>query len=278
MEDRLWEIIESLVPDHKRNPRHTYSDRQVLLVVLWAGLHDRPISWACQSHNWPVPRSLPHDSTISRRTRQPGFAALLKSAEQALRERLGSPGRAAIIDGKPLVISDYSRDPDSRNGRAYRGFSRGYKLHAVVDLGGAVLAHEVLPLNVNERVPAARMLVHLPESIRRVLADGNYDSSKLHSELAVSHIKLYSPPHNNYAGQHSHPRRHRLIRLQKHSVGRKIENQREHIERQFGLMGNYGCGMKGLPHWVRRLHRVTRWIDAKLLIHHAYLISRQNKH
>jgi len=30
-------------------------------------------------------------------------------------------------------------------------------------------------------------------------------------------------------------------------IGIKIANAREHIERQFALMGNLGFGLKGLP-------------------------------
>ncbi|MGC1275171.1 MAG: hypothetical protein WBC44_15815 [Planctomycetaceae bacterium] len=58
-------------------------------------------------------------------------------------------------------------------------------------------------------------------------------------------------------------------------MGPWITNDREHIERQFGLMGNHGCGLKELPNWVRRRHRVARWIGAKLLLHHAFLIQKR---
>jgi hypothetical protein len=278
MEDRLWEIVTAVVPKDKPQSRQTYSDRDVLLVVIWAALHDRPIAWACHSENWNqralLPR-LPHASTVSRRSRSVTFKAFFDDAQQRLREALGTPTRSAVIDGKPLRVSDYSRDPDARNGRAYRRFGKGYKLHAVVDLRGMVLGFEVLPLNVNERVPATRLLVSLPREVRRVLADGNYDSGRLHELLEGTGVKFYAPPLKLYAGPRSHPRRHRLIRLLQGRFGARITNDREHIERQFGLMGNIGCGLKELPNWVRRQHRVTRWIGAKLLVHHAFLIHKR---
>jgi hypothetical protein len=278
MEDRLWEIVAAVVPESKPGPRQRYSDREVLLVVLWAALHDRPAARACRAESWRGPQRparLPHPSTVSRRSRTAAFAACLASAHERSREALGPATRAAVIDGKPLCVSDYSRDPDARNGRAYRHFGKGYKLHAAVDLAGTVVGFEVSPLNVNERVPAARLLASLPAGVRRVLADGNYDSSALHRRLEGTGVRLYAPPLKGYAGPRSHRRRKRLVRLLKGPLGRPLTDGREHVERQFALMGNVGCGLKGLPNWVRRLRRVERWVSAKLLVHHAFLINKR---
>jgi hypothetical protein len=278
MEDRLWRIVTRLIPADKSAPRRTYSDREILAVVLWAALHDRPVAWACLPENWPDarrPGQLPHPSTVSRRSRRPEFAAFFNAAHKSLRESLGPATVAAVIDGQPLRVSDYSRDPDARNGRAYRRFGKGYKLHAVVDFSGVVVGFEVLPLNVNERVPAGRLLTALPSGVRRVLADGNYDSSPLHRLLEGIGVKFYAPPVKLYAGPKSHRRRHVLIRLLKGPFGKRLTNDREHVERQFARIGNVGCGLKGLPNWVRRQHRVQRWVSAKLLLHHAYLLNRR---
>jgi Transposase DDE domain len=278
MEDRLWEIVVSLFPEDKPSARQTYSDGDILLVVLWAALHDRPIAWACQADCWPAHRQLarlPHPSTVSRRSRTPSFVARLEQAHRQLRERIGPASSTVIVDGKPLRVSDYSRDPDAKNGRAYRRFGKGYKLHAVIDLQGIVLAFDVLPLNVNERRPARQLLTQLPQGVRRVLADGNYDSAFVHQQLEGTGIRFYAPPLNNYAGPRSHRRRRILVRLYQRRVGALLENSREAIERQFGLMGNIGCGLKELPNWVRRQPRVRRWISAKLLMHHAYLLHKR---
>lgn len=278
MEGRLWEIVTSVVACDKPARRQAYSDSEVLLVVLWAALHDRPIAWACRAEHWPErrrPTRLPHPSTVCRRSRGPAFAARMGAAHEATRAALGPPTRAAAIDGKPLLVSDYGRDPDARNGRAYRHFGKGYKLHAVVDFAGAVLAFEVLPLNVNERVPAARLLTRLPRGVRRVLADGNYDSSELHRLLEGTGVRLYAPPLKMCAAPRSHRRRRALVRLLTGPYGRRLSADREHVERQFALMGNVGCGLKGLPNWVRRRHRVERWISSKLLIHHAFLLHKR---
>src|SRR5262245_34060520 len=51
-----------------------YDNRCVLAVLLWAALHERAITWACQRAHWPVQawrRKLPDQSTMSRRLRDP---------------------------------------------------------------------------------------------------------------------------------------------------------------------------------------------------------------
>jgi hypothetical protein len=277
MEDRLWGIVCMVVPGCKLKSGQCYSDRDILLVMLWAALHDRPVCWACDPANWSArrrPAHLPHPSTVSRRARLSEMASFIESVHVELREQLSADSRTAMIDGKPLLVSDYSRDPEAANGRSMRRWGRGYKLHAVVDAHGVVQAFEVLPLNVQERVAARRLLVKLPNSIRRVLADGNYDSGPLHKLLEPLRRKLYTPLIKNYAGPRSHPRRRRLFRIMNHDIGIKIANAREHIERQFALMGNLGFGLKGLPNWVRRQHRVTNWISHKLLLYHAWRLQR----
>ena len=110
--------------------------------------------------------------------------------------------------------------------------------------------------------------------VRRVLADGNYDSTFLHRRLDGTGVLFYAPPINDDASPRAHHRRRVLARLYQCVAGELIENTREEIERQFALMGNVGCGLKELPNWVRRERRVSRWISAKLLLHHAYLIHR----
>jgi DDE family transposase len=278
MEDRLWNIVVHVVPAGKPAAHQQFSCREILLVMLWAGLHDRPMCWACQAENWPAARRLarlPHPSTISRRRRQPGVQNLLSQCHAELVESLtaGKSRGTCVIDGMPLMINDFSKDPDARNGHAHRHWGRGYKLHAVFDGAGVVLRFEVRPLNVNERVPAIHLLPGLERYARRVLADGNYDGKPLHQSLEGRPIKLYTPLIGNYAGPRTHPRRLRLKRLMAKPIGSRIRLARDQIERQFGLFGNLGFGFKGLPNWVRRIHRVTDWMSLKLLLYHAYKLA-----
>src|SRR5258705_248432 len=53
MEGELWTILYAwVVAEAKLRPRRKrvrYGDWVILLVVLWAALHDRPLSWACRA-------------------------------------------------------------------------------------------------------------------------------------------------------------------------------------------------------------------------------------
>lgn len=277
MEDRLWMIVLSLLPSEQGDlGRDTYSVRVILMVGLWAILHDRPFCWACCPEHWSEdrrPKQLPHASTLSRRWQRDDLAEAAYQVYLATMERLPCKGNVVAIDGKPLIVSDVSKDPDAKNGRGTRGMARGYKLHAVTDAEGVVRVFEVTSLNVNERKPARLLLGKLPPSVRRAVADGNYDGTPLHRLLEGSGVKLYTPLINNYAGPRTHPRRRVLARLLQHPIGQKLLHWRDQIERCFGFMGNIGFGLKGLPNWVRRQHRVARWIWGKIILYHALKIS-----
>jgi hypothetical protein len=277
MEGLLWNILRKLLAAvHDGCPRGIYSERDILMVWLWAILFDRPLCWACQAEHWPAqfrPRRLPHPSTLSRRLKSAATSQEIQRLHQATVAHFKIE-KMAIIDGKPLIVSDVSQDPEATNGRGTRGMARGYKMHCVISPSGVVEAFEVQPLNVNERVPARRLLGQLPAGVRRALADGNYDSGPLHSSLKPHRVKLYTPIINNYAGPRSHPRRRVLQRLMNHPLGQKLRHFRDHIERCLARMGNIGFGLKGLPNWVRRLTRVTNWISGKILLYHAYLLLK----
>ena len=277
MEGRVWQIVCSLLATVQgQAQRDLYSTQLVLMVGLWAILHDRPFCWACCPEHWSPaqrPRRLPHPSTLSRRWRREDLQRVAEQLHCQALARLPHDQDAAI-DGKPLIISDVSQDWEAKNGRGTRGMARGYKLHAVVTPQAVVCCFEVQPLNMNERRPAERLLQSLPPWLHRVAADGNYDSSKLHQQLEHTGVRLYTPILNGYAGPRSHRRRKVLQRLMQHPLGIRLKLWRDHIERSFARIGNVGFGLKGLPNWVRRLHRVRRWVAGKLLLHHAWLIAK----
>lgn len=277
MEDRLWEIVVRFVPEDNPKSGYRHSSRLIVAVILWAVLHDRPMCWACRAESWPEerrPERLPDPSTISRRSRTPELRQAREATALALAERLGPPTSTVAIDGQPLRVSDYSRDPDAKNGKAYRRFGRGYKLHAVVDGRGVVLRHEVRPLNEQERAVAKRLLPTLAGKVRRVFADGNYDSGPIHDCLKGTGTKFYCPLIKNYVRPDGHPRRKVVHRIMNHPLGARIRVAREHIERQFARMTNLGFCLKGLPNWARTLRRVERWVSHKILLYHAYLLLR----
>lgn len=278
MEGLLWRmVVELLRAVQPRFFRGIYSDCDVLTVSLWAILHDRPACWACCPENWPDtcrPRRLPHPSTLSRRLRHAGLHELSQRVHQAVLERF-SFEKVALLDGKPLLVSDVSKDWDATNGRGTRGMSRGYKVHVAMSPQGIIEAFEVQPLNVNERLPARRLCRCLPRQVRRIFADGGYDSGPLHQTLSGSRRKLYTPILNDYAGPRSHPRRRVLQRLAHTPLWPRLMSIRDQVERPLAWLGNVGFGLKGLPNWVRRLPRVTRWVSGKILLYHAYRICRQ---
>jgi hypothetical protein len=56
VERDIWTLIRAalrrLPLTWRRND--AYGDTQVLAVLLWAVLHDRPVIWACLRRNWPM--------------------------------------------------------------------------------------------------------------------------------------------------------------------------------------------------------------------------------
>jgi hypothetical protein len=94
MEHELWSELSAAMFDvaraqaHRAGARFTHSHERVVRVYLWAVLHDRPVSWACDARNWACdarnwtghvrpPDPLPSQSTMSRRTRTQAFEDFL---------------------------------------------------------------------------------------------------------------------------------------------------------------------------------------------------------
>lgn len=183
MEGHVWAIVLSLLPDSQAKRGDTYSDRVILMIALWAVLHDRPRCWACDAQNWPAalrPERLPHPGTLSRRLRRPELQEVTDAVHAQAVQRLGVTGRLGAMDGRPLTVGGASKDPDARPGRAVGGMGRGYKLHGVADGAGVLHRFQVESLPVDEKRVARHLLTQLPEAITRVVADGNYDSVGLH--------------------------------------------------------------------------------------------------
>ena len=184
MEGQLWSLIVSVlttIDKRRKRAREDFSDEEIVKVFYWSVIHDRPVSWACQRRNWPLylrRRSLPSNTTMSRRMRSPSVVALLN----ALEKRVRAPRRPHLywmIYGKPLVISGCSKDRQAGYGRAARSKAKGYKIHAIVAADGSLASWRVAPMNKDERVMAERMLKST-DIAGYIAADANYDSNKLH--------------------------------------------------------------------------------------------------
>jgi len=259
-----------------------YSDRLIIRMALWASWHGRPMSWACRRENYHSlfrPRQLPSQSQFSRRLRRPRIEAILDRMHDHV---VGArpPVGPTMIDGKSLTVSNYSRDPDARNGYGRGRMECGYKLHAWVLADGRIPRFRVRSLNEGEAKIAASLLSDLPRPTL-VLGDGNYDSAKLYRIVHQAGSWLVTP----LKGQSTHPGRWRAmgegrrqaIRLwrRRPEVCRRLGHRRDNQEGTFSVLTGFGGGLGPLPNWVRRLHRVTLWVKLKLLIYHARLQCRK---
>ena len=282
MEGRLWTIVLSLLPTKTTKlGRFCFDDRTILMVGLWAILHDRPFCWACDPGNWDRdsrPRQLPHPSTLSRRWRSQRLQDQADAVHAKAREQLGVSGRYTAIDGKPIPIARHSKDPDVKCGRGAGGMAKGYKLHAAIDARGTFVAFMLTSLPVGEPRAAKKLIEQLPEQLTHVLADVNYDSQPLRRFAHRHGRRLCTPLRGNRVGKRQQPERVRMLALLQREVGQRLLEGRDAIERCFGQLGNFGCGFKGLPNWCRRIWRMRSWVSGKILLYHALLIANQEAH
>jgi hypothetical protein len=98
MEGELFAALYRVVEDEARRvprPKHVrYSDALVLLVVLWAALHDRPVSWACRGRELGPALRLAR-AAVGRDREPAGAAAELRAPARRRRRRRAVPARAA---------------------------------------------------------------------------------------------------------------------------------------------------------------------------------------
>jgi hypothetical protein len=72
MERELWPLLYHTVRDVARGFQQKYVQIPgwiLVVTLLWAALHDRPVSWACRRANWTTmrwrPPRLPSPATMS---------------------------------------------------------------------------------------------------------------------------------------------------------------------------------------------------------------------
>jgi hypothetical protein len=283
MERKLWKVLYRAVmiaaydAGDRRAPE--FSDRTIALVYLWAVLHDRPTCWACDRHHWPdrlMPRPLPSQPTMSRRTRTAAVRRLLNAVRRLLRGA-GPAAWVRVLDSKALPVGRCSKDPDARPGRATGGWSRGYRLHAIWGGGPAPDAWEVLPADHGEPT-TARLLLPRAGGGGYLLGDSNFDSNRLHEQAARRGSQVVAPPKKKDRGlghrRHSAARVHALELLRR-PFGAALYASRSAIERDFGQLTSFGGGLGPLPSWVRRLWRVRLWVQAKLAINAARIKAHE---
>lgn len=286
MDRDMWTVLTcaaAVACRRLRKPRRRFefADRLIILMWLWTVLHDRPLCWACRRDSYSGlfrPRRLPSVSQFCKRLKTRRFARI----RLRLHEVLSARGRAELlsfIDGKALVINDYSTDPDARNGIASGKFHFGYKLHARASDRGFIVEYRVLALNAGEQNNARRLLKHMrPGSL--VMGDANYDSHHLYTAVTarggrlLTRMKGRSRQGKNLIRM-GPARREALETWQSNRLlCERALRLRDGIERRFAHLTSFGGGMGPLPAWVRRLARVRLWVDAKIAVYHARLLAR----
>ena len=277
MERELWNILASdltTLATLERSGRCTHPATRIARIYLWAVLHDRPVSWACDKRNWigvKQPRVMPNQSTMSRRLRRPEIQTMLVT----LMDRLEPVDRDALvlrIDGKPLPVAKHSQDRGATIGRGAGGFQRGYKLHAIYGSNNRPVVYRVAPMNIDERVVAKQMLEEIAGSEGYLLGDANYETNPLYDQAASVGRVMVTPRRFANAkglGQSRTHSEHRVAMIQRmknpSSYIRTLLMNRRQVETNFANLTNYGGGLTTLPPWVRGC-RVGLYVTAKILI------------
>jgi len=262
MQARRWttlyrfvnEVAESLPRGSRR-----FADRVIVLVLLWAAFNHKPISWAVQRRNWPVWMqrllpALPSSTTMSRRLRRPSLRLFL---DRLLAHAQGPAGLSLlrIVDGTALEVRSHSKDRQAGYGFGSGRKAKGYKLHLLLESTGQVADWRIAPMNTNEQVMAARMLLHADQLVY-VVADGEYDSNRLHRVVSWKGGQLLAP--RRKTAKNLGHKRHAPGRLRGLSMlegpspfGRELLRMRANIERFFGNADSHSEALGELPAWVR---------------------------
>jgi hypothetical protein len=282
MERERWRELYQLACEWSRAWAfgHRYSVACIVGVYLWAVIHDRPTSWACQAINWPEDLrygGLPSQSTMSRRLRTKAVQELLKLLENALKIATSPPPElepVRVIDAKPLPVGSYSKDRDASWGRGAGGLAKGYKLYAVWGSAAVPEAWSIGSMNVSEKRMAPELIRHTT-SAGWLLGDSQYDSNELFDLAFDQGLQLLAPRRKKGRFGHHYlsPHRRFSVQLLEGDAWPAFHSSRTNIERKFGNCTSFGGGLAPLPSWVRRLHRVTLWVQAKLLINAQRVIQ-----
>lgn len=289
MDGELWYGCYRLLKQVERRcvctPNVVYPDTRIVEVFLWATLHDRPVSWACQPLHWPPHRRgrrLPSPATMSRRLRTWPVLWMLELMAAMHADR---PGDAWVYtaDGLPLAVGGCSKDPDAKAGKGSGGMARGYKLVGLL-AGDRAVAWTLWPMNVSEPKALADTLPRAAAQGRSgyILADKAFDTNDLHTVAADHGFVLRAPrrrPGRGFGHRSHHPQR--LSCITKHEAAepftRSLMSRRTDVERGFAHWGVFVGGLGPLPRFVRRPRRVALWVQVKLIFHAVHARQQRRK-
>lgn len=275
--------------------RPIYPNGLIVAMYLWAAWHDRCLSWACQRLHYNTlfrPRQkLASISQFTRRIKTDACQIILQRVHDDLARR-GVITPLGYLDGKPILVSAVSKDPDAAKGHISGGFAKGYKLHAYIGENRRIPVWCVSPLNTDEKTVARELLLpHLPPPndprCALTLGDSNYDAAPLYKAFDGCGQSLLAPVRcaQFVAAGGRHPRtlanmgpqrREALELWQRHpDLLKYVMEQRNNAEGVFSVLA-VTLGLHALPSFVRRLHRVRRWIGAKIILYHARLSAQES--
>lgn len=278
MDDELFETLYQIAWQlwATREKRVHYAGRTIVLLYMWSVIRSKPGEWVCDPRN--LPRLLdgyaaPSRSQFGRRLKTPQVQAMLLELETHLRhvpqaKMLG----CWLLDAKPLVVSPYSKDKSAKWGWAYDGKARGYKVFAMSDLSGHVVAWQTKPMNEAEPL-VARKLIEFTDRPGYVIGDSIYDSGPLHELTAWRDPQLIAPrkmPGGNIGVLARQPTRlHAIAMLETftNAFGPSMYAHRTTIERAFSLITSSRIGLDRLPPFVRTPERVRLWVQGEIILY-----------
>jgi hypothetical protein len=269
----LYRLVSQLSPT--RGKRCQYSDGDILLVLLWAALRQKPICWACDRRNAPHllrGRPRPSPSLVSRRLRSESVNMLLNLVIVCLQQPLRADPTLVDcwkIDARGFAVNRFSKDKQAKWGYCCGRKALGYKLFLLIDARDVPIAWHVEAMNGSEPIVAQQLIEHIDRP-GYLLGDSLYDSNALHELTAAKQVQLLAPrkePHQPI-GRRSEARLHAIAMLETpvNTFGPSLYNSRTDIERVFSRWAASDVALDHLPSWVRTLTRVRRWINAKILI------------
>jgi hypothetical protein len=127
-------------------------------------------------------------------------------------------------------------------------------------------------MNAAEPVVAAR-LINRGKFAGYVLGDKSYDNNFLHKAMTACGLQLVAErkrPGTGLGHCEQSAGRLRSMALLQQEFGQALLACRNSIERNFGWLTNHAGGLAPLPAWVRRIWRVTLWVQAKMISHCLY--------
>jgi len=281
MDDELFEVVYQIAWKlwPRREKRVLYAGRTIVLLYLWSVIRGKPRVWVCDRRN--LPRALadvpvPSRSQFGRRLNTPQVQAMLSELERHLRDVPQTQMLGCwLLDAKPLVVSPYSKDKSAKWGWAYDRKARGYKVFAMTDLQGRVVAWQVGGMNEAEPL-VARSLVEQTDRPGYMIGDSAYDSGPLHELTASRDLQLIAPrkqPGGNIGVRARQPTRlHAIAMLEAfpNALGPAMYAQRTTIERAFARMASSRVGLDHLPPFVRTPPRVRLWVQGKIILDYLH--------